>query len=309
MTITNLNSDLYFADNPIIVRIENINPNVKYIEVAPSLIYSASIFDANLKLYLNNFNNFEYDISPIVKALFKTYPHNTDYTNLDPFVIPNNWINIKFYFNEVLKDGTSTSQILNKTFIKGGKRVQDINQSWPINKPLIVTDDIPQWRAYPVSYNYFNSERQMVKANLIPDNLRELRKVKGCDPVYIKFRNSVGGYSYWLFEGLEVEDSHKSLGYTSTQSSFYDLGNEVKETLSVNSKVPKKYYALMQDLASSSEIYLYKNNSGLIYLLESWERIKGINNKVSFNPYKANEKVKLKFELIRKYNPSELWSN
>lgn len=317
MTITGLNADLYYSDNPIYISFEGIDPDVKYIDIYVSQIGSFGQGTPN-RIYLNDDEDLLYDISPIVKAQFRKAENNTDYTTLTPFVIQNNWRRINFVFTEVLNDLSESSIQISKTFVKGGKRVQETNQHTSPGKVLSPVDKIPQWAGLPVSYNYFNTNRQMVKANLLPPDKKELRKNKGCNPLYLKFRNSLGGYSYWYFENWEEKSENKSLGYVSTYSSFYDLGNEENLTIEATSKVPKRFYPLIKDLINSPEIYMYKpsmvsSESSKPSLggasRNDWERIKNSNNKSTQNLYNSNEKVKLKFERILKYNPSELWSN
>lgn len=306
MTVTGLNADLYFSDNPLYVTLDGISPNTRYIEVR---VFDLIGIDSRpLKLY-NLDSSLDYNLQDFVKYHFDEHPKDTDYTTVTPFVIPNNWKKLTILFTEHYRDNTISTKSITKTFIKGGRRVQGINQAWSVNRILSNSDKLPFWKGYPVSYNYFNSDKQMVKSIVLPSDKREIRNVKGCNPAYICFRNTIGGYSYWLFENWELEDSTKSFGDISTKTSFYDLGSEESETLKLESKVPSRYYALMQDLAVSSEVYLFKNDSGVLQTKTggTWERIKNKGNKVSFSPFKNNDKVKLNFDLVRKFNPSEIW--
>ena len=98
----------------------------------------------------------------------------------------------------------------------------------------------------------------MFKSNTIPTELRDYRKIKGCNPTYMKFKNSIGGYSYWLFENWTDETSNSDYGVVEKQNNIYDLGNEEQSKITVFSKVPSRYNAMMSDLIVSEEIYLYR---------------------------------------------------
>jgi hypothetical protein len=302
MSAIPITADLYLAHNPIFLTITDLSSDTRYIEYFPSS-FETPISINPLRLYTYGQTSIRFDISPVVRVAFKDVPHNTNYSTLTPFVVQNNWIKIKFLIKEVLNNGTATFKTpFDKTFVSGGKRTYAANQTVSINKPLIPTEKIPQWGGYPIDYYYFNTSKQMVKSNVVPDELKEIRKIKGCEPSYIKFKNSLGGYSYWLFENTEYEDKSKNYGTINGIDYLKDLGNEVESGITLTSKVPKRFMPLMFDLAISQEIYLFKGNN-------QWERLSSDNNKVNQNNFNTNEKVKLKFERHHRYNPSLLWSS
>ena len=296
MTVTGLNSDLYFANNPIYITFSQINIKTKYIE------YFVNGSGVNpVKLYNNGRSSIRVDISQLVKLLFPRVEHNTDYTTLTPLPVLNNWVNASFIIKEVYKTGQEVYiPTLTKTFIDGGNRTYDSNQNYSVNNALIPANKIPQWGGYPIDYYYFNTSKQLVKQNTIPVNFKEERKIKGCNPVYIKFKNSKGGYSYWLFENSETEEKSKNLVIIQSVDYFTDLGNELEEGLTLTSKVPKKFMPMIFDLSSSKQIYIYLGNN-------TWEQVKNDNNSVKQNQFNENEKVKMKFQKVHRYNPTLLW--
>ena len=296
MIVDGLNSDLYFANNPIYITFSQINVKTKYIE------YFAQGSTVNpIRLYNNGRSTIRVDISQLVKLLFPRVQHNTDYTTLTPLLVQNNWVNASFVIKEVYNTGQEVfATTLSKTFIDGGNRTYNSNQRFGVKTALIPTLTIPQWGGYPIDYYYFNTSKQMIKENQIPITIKEERKIKGCNPVYVKFKNSKGGYSYWLFENSEREEKAKNLGIVEGFDYFTDLGNELEEGLSVTSKVPKRFMPMMFDLSSSREIYVYLGNT-------RWEQVKSDNNTVKQNPFNENEKVKIKLQKVHRYNPTLLW--
>lgn len=301
MTVTGINSDLYYANNPIFITFEGINSQTNYIEIFPTTSGPQTSSIKPQRLYVFSQNKITIDISQTVKMLFPDIPHNTDYTTLTPFIVMNNWKRITLVIKEVLNDGTVNNLPgITKTFLRGGNRTYLSNQRTAVKVPLVPTDTIPQWGGYPIDWYSFSTLKVMEKSNVIPITYKELRKIKGCDPLYIKFLNSKGGYSYWLFENWESENKSKNLGVIEDTYTLKDLGNESEATITVISKVPKRYIPLMVDLSDSQEIYIYKGST-------IWERVISNNNKVSQNKFNTNEKVKMSFDVVNRYNPSLIW--
>ena len=311
MTIKGLNGDLYFANNPIFITFDNIDTTTKYIEYFPSGLGLAPI-----KLYTKGRTSITVNIAELIKLAFQEVNHNTDYTTLTPFAVANNWAKVTLIVKEVGGISSAPPFTFSRTYVNGGNRTYDKNQNTSIGTPLApmvlsegsggvsisILDNykIPVWGGYPVDYYYFNSNKEMFKSNRIPSQLIEQRAIKGCEPVYLKFKNSKGGYSYWLFENSEPYTKGRNLGVVEREDNFLDLGNNVDAGIEVTSKVPRRYIGYMMDLTDSNEIYIYKGNN-------TWEKVINDNNEVKHNPYNSNEKIKLKFKKVHRYNPTLIW--
>ena len=315
MVISGLSSNFYLSDNPIFINVSNIAAGVSYIEIVITRYNtdgSVDVVSTPQKLYNLN-NDISLDIAPLVKSFMPEPLHDKNYYNLTQYAFNNNFIKAKVTVNEIkfisqrgrdnireYYDLLSTQSFTNH-FIRGGKRVYDSNQNLVAGQNLLVTDTIPIWVGYPVDYYTTNASSGIVKNNTIPTNLREERSVKGCNALYVKFMNSLGGYSYWLFENYENDESNDNLGSVSRQASILDLGNDFDSEIELISKIPARYIALMKDLIISKEIYLYNSDAQI------WMRILSNNNKIKTNPFDVNTKVKLKFAVPTRYNPSLLW--
>lgn len=307
--IIGLNGNGIFINNPILVSAiftQSGNPvPLKFLVVR---ITNASTQEfTEIKTYpLFGDNKVRIDLSPILKSMFKKPVHDTSYSIVTDESNNREVFNFSFIGNYEIS-GIPYSQILNinnKAFFRGGYRTNLQNHGSVIGSRLNSTPVIPYWSGYPVAEYKVITDFKIEK-NPIIDNIsdRERRYVKGCNPVYVKFLNSLGGYSYWLFEGLTNNSNTNNLGYSNSFNETIDFGNDLKRSLQLYSKVPVRFYPLMLDLIESQEIYVYN------YAYQPWARIINNNNSLSENDAKKNYEVKLNFEVVSNYNPSLLWSN
>jgi hypothetical protein len=322
MNLSGLSSNFYLANNPIYLSISGIDDRTPYIDYFISVYDNqGSITSTSKPQRSYNLNNtLSVDIAPLIKSFMSEPNHNTNYTELNPFPFYFNHIKINItvreyeYKNTVVSDPeggldrlvfsteiVNTDTISNKTFIRGGKRTYDNNINLGNATNLIVTDKIPVWSGLPVDYYYTNLQDGILKTNIIPGELKDERTVKGCESIYVKFLNSLGGYSYWLFENSEVQERNSNLGSIRRQLDVLDLGNESEETITLISKVPQRFMPLMKDLIVSPEIYRYEKEN------QEWHRLSSDNNRITTNPFEVNTKVKLKFNPYSNYNPAVIW--
>lgn len=277
---------------------------------AEVLFYNIRITDASnpqkfqeVKVYPKQGNSLRVNLSPMLKSLFKKPNHNINYSAVsqtNTFEI----FNLRFECS-FLVSGFPFSNILtinNKTFIRGGYRSNLQNHSSVIGTVLSPVETIPYWSGYPIAEYKIISGFNIEKNPFIDSfTSKELRYFKGCNPTYVKFLNSLGGYSYWLFEGLTNNTSTSNAGYSNNFGEVTDFGNTVNRSIQLYSKVPARFYPMMLDLIESSEIYVY--NFGY----QTWARIINNNNSLSENDAKKSYEVKLNFEVVSNYNPEILW--
>lgn len=245
------------------------------------------------------------DISDLIKSFFPKPEHDTNYSTVS--FVDNNRRAFNFLFiANYIVSGSGFSVLAtmnNRVFFRAGyDNNKKENQYLTPNTVLRRTELLPYWTGYPVAEYYIDGDRKIVKNPIIGTIAnKERRTVFNCDNYYVKFLNSMGGYSYWLFQGMTVNKTTTNLGYSNVFNDFHDFGNKTKRTISLYSKVPARFYPLMEDLVESREIYIY-NFEGI-----TWQPIKNENNKTERNDNKKNYEVRLNFELISGYNPSG-WS-
>lgn len=303
MIATGLESNGYYIDNDIWVNVTS-DDNVDYFTVNV-INQSTQESTGNMKLYPRPESGIRFNLSPVIKGYFPRQDNDINYTGLG-IDVTTNWQPFRITIGQSVS-GVITTQNIDRHFIKGGIETIHSNLHVYVGQKLRNADKFPIWQGYPVAEYSVDSQFRIIKnTDLTTVTNKDFRTVKGCNPVYLKFRNSLGGYSYWLFEGWSEPLSNSSKGIIVNNQSVFDLGSEVDSKLSVYSKVPAQYYGLIQDLIKSSEIYTYDKTKDID---EAWERLQSVSNKTELDHYSKVYEVKLNFNRIMNYNSTQLWSN
>lgn len=280
----NLNNNGYFINNEIWFEITADLP-VTYFRLILMNLSNAKIStqfisytDPNNKIFVN--------IQSIVKSLFD---------------VPNGSTNNATKIQISITTNTGENLTFTKDFIRGGKRVNDTNQTISPNQTLRLSSNLPVWSGFPIS-DYFLSSSYLIEEQLLADvsNI-DYRRIKGCNNIYLKFLNQKGGYSFWLFESYSEKEANSNLGYlvNSKTNNLLDLGNESKSDLQIYSKIPKEYRDYAKDIIVSPDIYAYQNGD--------WKKIFSKSNSIEFDNIKKVYVTNLNIDLNYRFNPSLLW--
>lgn len=281
----NLNSNGYFINNEIWFNI-NADSDVVYYKLIFTNLANAKISTQFISYADANDNSFV-NIQSVVKSLMNVPDGETNNST-------------KIQISITANEGTNITFI--KDFVRGGKRVNDTNQTISPNQTLRLSEKLPVWSGFPV-YDYFLSSGYVIqKQNLADVTNIDYKRIKGCNNIYLKFLNQKGGYGYWLFESYSEKEQNQNLGYVvSPTNALVDLGNESKSDLQIFSKIPKEYRDYARDLIVSPDIYAYQNGT--------WKKIFSNNNNVEWDNIKKVYSVNLNISLNYRFNPSLLWSN
>lgn len=293
-----------YINNPILVDFNLTTPNSTVLRYEMRITNAATQYIQYFKFSPDLDGQLTVDISAAVKTMFKAPKHNTgvganENSGREVF---NFLFTVVFRVPGFLQDQYSFSSVVNQVFFRGGKRGQHFNIPVIFNSILRSSDKIPVWSGYPAleytagnSFNIFQS---------IPSPaVTEQMKVKGCNPVYLKYMNSLGGYSFWLFEGENETTSTDNGGYSNSLTNVIDFGNSSEQEIELYSKVPARYHGLMLDLIDSPEIYIY--NPTLVG--EQYFRVVNSNNDMERGNFKKVYEVKFKFKRVTNYNAQILW--
>lgn len=291
--------DNYLINNDIILTIESL-VQVPFITLQFNNLTNQEQSGTS-RHYLGADNKITLNISPYIKSLF-SYPNGgSDYSTTGQLMPNVNTIRISMNF-----EGNFNPYTITKSFVRGGKRSNSYNQTLNTSTWLTPSDKIPVWNGYPVAGYYLtteNSVRTIVKKldNEIPSTLKDVRRQKGCNPLYVKFLNQMGGYSYWLFDSSTETESNANLGSFIRNKDLADLGNTSESKIQATGKVPSEYIEIIKDLGVSPEIYIYREGN--------WMRVLSNNSPVMVDDNKRSYNVKVNFSPEYRFNPSLLWSN
>lgn len=273
-----INNEIWFnitADLPVVyfkVFLQNLSNG----KTSTSFI---SYTDAN--------NSSKVNIQSVVKSLFDV-PNGTD----------NNASQVRITITS--NDGTSIN--FTKAFVRGGLRTNEINQNTTPNKRLRISQNIPVWLGFPVTESFLNPDYSITTNEILNISEIEYKRSKGCNNIYVKFLNQMGGYSYWVFESYSEKETGTNLGsLISGVNSLLDLGSESISSLEVFSKIPKEYKQYAKDFIVSPDVYVYQN--------ANWKKVITKNNSIEVDNIKKVYSVTFNLSLEYRFNPSLLWSN
>lgn len=234
-------------------------------------------------------NSVSVNLQSIIKSLFDVPNGSTNNSNA---------IEISIIAN------TGDTLVFQKNFIRGGKRVNEVNQTFSPNQTLRLSEKLPVWSGFPV-LDYFISSSYIIQEKTLadlPSNEIDYKRIKGCNNIYIKFLNQKGGYSYWLFESYTEKEQNTPLGsFISGDNNLIDMGSESTSDLQIYSKIPRDYRQYALDIIISPDIYAYQNGG--------WNKIFMKSNSTERDNIKKVYTVTLNIDLAYRFNPSLLWSN
>jgi len=246
----------------------------------------------------------------MLKAMFKKPKHK--YANvpvgsdlLETYIENSARETFSFQFKRFLLNSNlgPISQTPYKQFFRAGYFSNDFECILPLNKTLHNYEKIPFWEGLPIEEYYIGDGYNIYYRKLenIPPERKEKMPNNTCNPVYVKFLNALGGYSYWLFEKQTIHYKTQNAGYYNLDHRHTtDYGNTLETTLEMYSKVPERYANIIRELIVSPEIYIYQSKN-------KWKQIINNNNSFELNSDKKFQEVNLSFIQPINYNPQVLW--
>jgi len=305
MIIKGLELNGYYTNNPLYIEVSDLINN-KYIEVILSYNGTSSV---TYKLYSDIYGKVLVNLASMVRVMLPLTSANADYsTETNENTVNELSITIK----ETKTDNTTTEQSFTKKFVRGGKLGNLINQTSPTGKTLTNSTKLPVWKDRPVALYFMNNDIVVRKLPIIVNNSYydsthniqiELQTTRYVDGVYLKFLNSLGGYSYWNFERTSTKLKTDNIGYyvtpTISGEQVTDMGQEINEEQTVESVVKAEYIGIIQDLITSTEVYQLVGDN-------NWERIILDGNSLTSNPVKKVYDVTVSYKRHNTFTPTTL---
>jgi len=246
----------------------------------------------------------------MLKALFKKPKHRyTDQPFIENYIENSARETFSFRFGMHLLGGQipfRTAEINYKQFFRAGSFNNAFDVALLPNQALHNYDKIPYWDGFPAERYYIGESYNIYfdKVESLTPNQKELLPNPCCNPVYVKFLNALGGYSYWLFEGQTIHYKTQNTGYYNSDHRYTtDYGNTLETTLELHSKVPGRYINIIRELIVSPEIYAYQPQRKPI-----WKQIINNNNTFAYIEDKKINEVQLSFIQPINFNPQTLFN-
>lgn len=298
-TVTGISASRYYVNNPIWVTVDMTGESVTDYFTLTITSGIETVFSA--KYYTYN-NNAVFDLAEIMKGLLPEPQHPTSISSGQPIQLS--------YLTATIYLPTYTAT---KTFFRGGEDSQRTNVQVPNNAILAESEKLPFWTGYPIAKYYLDSTGFPIYTEIISASEKEQKRSNTCDPVYLRFLNAKGGYSFWLFDEWEIQKTAKTTDVIERRVYDLDLGLNTTHTLTTSTRAEERYTATLRALLQSPEIYIYNIQN---ILVESnpqfvqtfiWTRIYNGGGNMKWNSYEQVNEFDFKFDLRLKNNPTLIW--
>ena len=308
MTIQGLGLNRHLINNPIWVDIVD----------APETIYlTFTILDGNTAplispYVIKTFNGrASFDLSEIVKSMMNEPQHPIGLLPGD--ILPSNSTDMTLRFQGV-EDPDEVS--LTKTFIRGGDSTMRSNLTLPAFAVLKESEKIPVWEGFPSAKYYLSGNNRIAYTSILANEEIDRQSVVNCNPLFLRFLNTRGGYSFWLFEEWEVNEKSKKTDRIKRRGNPLDLGLEMEYELETTTRVNREYNATLSALLKSPEVHVYNiasilNNRGegmnFQDRFDKWTRIYNAGGSMSWNSFEDMNEYTFKFDLLFNEKPTLIW--
>ena len=306
MTIQGLGLNRYLINNPIWVDIVD----------APETIYLTfpTIGENTTPLIspyvIKTFNgSASFDLSEIVKSMMNEPTHPETLISGD--ILPTNSSTMTLRFQGV-EDPDEV--ILTKTFIRGGDATMGSNLTLLANAVLKESEKIPVWEGLQSAKYYLNENNRIVYTNILTNAEIDRQSVVSCNPLFLRFLNTRGGYSFWLFEEWQVSEKSNKTERIQRRGNPLDLGMEMGYELESTTRVNREYNATLSALVKSPEIYVHridrilnKRSSTEVGRFSDWTRIYNAGNSIRWNSFEEMNEYSFKFDLLFNNKPTLIW--
>lgn len=297
-TISGINGSRYYVNNPIWLECD-VSDN-------PVDSFTMTISSNSITLFQSKFYTYEnkayIDLAEIMKGLIPEPNHP-----INPS--PNQIITTNSLFVQIYVLGFAPSIV----FYRGGEDSDRTNIQLPPLAVLSESAKIPVWNGYPSAKYFLNQTNQVVYTNILQPSEIEQRRVVTCNPVFVRFLNSKGGYSFWLFEKWDIQKKTTKGTIIERRVNDLDLGVKATHTLNLNTRAEQRYTQTLRSLAQSPEVCIYNIQNILteqnapFQVSTLWTRVMNDGNSLEWNSEDTVNEFDFKFDLNLKNNPSLLW--
>ena len=299
-TITGLNSNRYYVNNPIWVDVDKTGDADQDEPITMSISINSEIVFLSKYYPFNGVVSF--DVSEVMKG-FVTEPNHPINPSIGQIL----------QLSTVQATITLSSFSFTRVFFRGGEDSNRTNISVPNNAVLSESLKIPTWNGYPSAKYYLNNNGEIIYTTILTPSETEQRKINTCNPVFLRFLNTKGGYSFWLFDEWELSKITKATDIIKRRGNDLDLGLEASHELSLSSRVEQRYTPTLRALLQSQEVSIYniqniiKEDNPTFQQSFEWSRIYNDGGSMKWNSFDSVNEFSFKFNLNFKNNPTLVW--
>lgn len=315
--VTGIPYEMYFINNPIWVEIINAEMFQKI---------DLEIFD-----YYNPINSYDltfdvfngkviFDLSIIVKAMMELPRYDQRFESAG---LNLNRIRLQLNFSGYnIGDEPTLIQQLARSFVRGGLYAGN-NINVQDGAELIESERVPVWTGYPSMFAEVVGT-EIVVSSLPPSDKRVLMRQVGCNPIYLAWLNSKGGYSFWLFTNWSANlksDKADTLDFYRqghNSQNFMSLGNESTYSLTVETRAVRSFFFHLKSLANSPDVWVFNSESIMQYFgnvnqnmppitASGWMRIHNNGNNFNWNGHEDAKDVSFDFDFVKSENRQVIW--
>lgn len=309
MQIQGLDNDYYLMNNDIIVTVQHLRAEPLYVSVQNITGQIGTL----LILQPNHGGRVVFNLSPTLKTLFSNPKANNNYSTRTVSLDNMNLFQFSFWQND--PQTLQRAFTFKKHIIRGGSLDFLANSHLTKGQILSPISVIPYWEGYPIAEYSVNFYRDIYNIYITkePNKNRfkspiEKQKANNCEGLYVKFLNSLGGYSYWLFDSVQTKVMAKGTEVINNFSNKKSLGQTATTEQTATAKVHKKHLPILQDLIFSSDVYyLAKHQSTQVRELHNFQKIYVKDNEITYNNYQNIIEVTVTFSSFTNFNPTLLW--
>lgn len=256
MTINGLENNYYLSGNDIWLQVFGFGAK----EAVRLELYAVNLsqqWDLQpLYIYPDPQQLFRFNVSLPIRALQPEPDHTASPLNTMQLY--------SLRFTVLYTDGTNDIITLTKYFIRGGRDKAGSAQWHLESDSKLIVGKWTEWQGVllPMLAKRILTDR-IVDFMPSGDDVYKIINPNLCDYRLIKFRNSLGGYQFWLFESWEEKTKvkpKKTLSRIATQLSGHrhrNIGTVDERELLLKTKTPGVVQEVIDDLIKSPEILLY----------------------------------------------------
>jgi hypothetical protein len=305
MIVTGLNTNRFLAGNPIPVNLSLASGSFETGSFITMNITRLSTHGGELPVVMPptilypSPSGLTIDLSPYIKGLLP-YPYVPNSSYQDP--VPN-YQNFNITFSENQTD--TSNAFLNKTFIRGFRREESLTaMTLAINEQLNPSDKIPMWIGYPSARFWIDSSSTIKVTEVVESQYsKQMRTPTNCDPFYLRFLNSLGGYSFWMFNAWDWSTKTTGVGVIERTAATNNrsLGFKEDNTVTVDTRVKREFFPLIRDLIASPVVQVY-DKFGV-----PWKKIELKGQSITESNYEDMIEVSATFDLMLGNKPEVIW--